>query len=186
MSAGGRRRLGRSRLRRASTGASSPRPRPTWPTSRPACRPASRTRDLRGLQALGNGQGHPEPAEHQGRQLHPLRRRPAAATRWSATARSCRCATTTTMPWGRYNTDGVGRPLGGNWLDSNDNLGMQVGDQRARQVQHPRLLRARRRRRRRQVLDQGRRHALLATSPAPAASSRTATSTSCGSCSPRR
>ena len=29
-----------------------------------------------------------------------------------------------TMPWGRYGTD-AGQPLGGNWLDSNDNLGMK-------------------------------------------------------------
>ncbi len=29
-----------------------------------------------------------------------------------------------TMPWGRYGTE-AGTPLGGNWLDSNDNLGMK-------------------------------------------------------------
>ena len=29
-----------------------------------------------------------------------------------------------TMPWGRYGTD-ASLPLGGNWLDSNDNLGMR-------------------------------------------------------------
>ena len=29
------------------------------------------------------------------------------------------------MPWGRYNTDEMAPQLGGQWLDSNDNLGMQ-------------------------------------------------------------
>ena len=70
------------------------------------------------------------------------------------------------MKWGRYNTRRRGRASAdGHWLDSNDNRGMKWRYQGRRQVQRHRLLRDRRRRRRRQVLDQGRRHALLATSP---------------------
>ena len=112
---------------------------------------------------------------------------PAAATRWSATARSCRSATTTAMHWGRYNTESSAAAAGARRRQlarQQRQPRHQVADRRARRVQHARLLRDRRRRRRRQVLDQGRQ--TLFSDLADGSGSRTATSTSCGSCCPRR
>ena len=109
---------------------------------------------------------------------------PAPATRWSAPARSRRCARTTTCA-GAATTPTAGA-LGGKWLDSNDNTGInwQIGG--VGKFNALGLLRDRRGGRGRQVLDQGRRHALLRPRRRRRQARRTATSTSCASCSPRR
>ena len=50
---------------------------------------------------------------------------PATATRWSATARSCRCATTIACAGAATTPTALpGSP--GNWLDSNDNRGIKL------------------------------------------------------------
>ena len=126
MSAAAARRDGRSRLSTPTAEASSPRRRPTWPPSAPALagRQVPR-RGLRGLQALGRGHGHPEPAAHRRRQLHAVRQDRRAATRWSATAPSCRCATTTACAGAATTPTAPAGSSRGNWLDSNDNRGIK-------------------------------------------------------------
>ena len=76
-----------------------------------------------GYKAWDGTSGTSQPAEHQGRQLHLLRRggqRPVGGRRRLEAAG----ARDDDMPWGRYGT-APDLPLGGNWLDSNDNLGMR-------------------------------------------------------------
>ncbi len=51
---------------------------------------------------------------------------PAAAPRWSATAARLQVRDDNAMIWGRYNANALPPGLvGGNWLDSNDNTGME-------------------------------------------------------------
>ena len=122
----GRRRHGRSRLRRPSTGASSPQAQADMADFRAAtARPASTPRASRAT-SPGASARAPRTCGTPRSAASPRSARPAPATRWSATARKLQVRDDNHMRWGRYNTRRRRRPARrGNWLDSNDNRGIK-------------------------------------------------------------
>ena len=115
---------GRSRLRHLQPGQARPGAGRHGRLQGRPCRPASGPRASRATSPGATARA-PRTCGTPPSAASPRSAGPAAATRSSATARSCRCATTTACAGAATTTTASAGRSRGNWLDSNDNRGIK-------------------------------------------------------------